>query len=247
MAAYGEISTAAVRPRTRRYEPGRSWRSWRSEAMMAVLNGAAFSRACASVIEPRSSPRRRVTHARCTSTMDRMMITAATSSSTTTVANHMSQGLINTPHPSIPAVGRASFMRRRPARRSEASPALPSERDSRPFVWRQSEKRDATPTRPCLGYGPPAKSTTGRLLSRRDRQPATSPISLLLRTISTSVATVATPADRELWKSSIAGTRSATAAATPCAGEASARALPLANGRTDPRARQCPAFLRPRV
>ena len=114
MAAYGEISTAAVRPRTRRYEPGRSWRSWRSEAMMAVLNGAAFSRACASVIEPRSSPRRRVTHARCTSTMDRMMITAATSRSTTTVANHMSQRLINTPHPSIPAAGRASFMRHRP-------------------------------------------------------------------------------------------------------------------------------------
>ena len=86
-----------------RYELGRSRRS---EAMMAVLSGAAFSRACASVIQPRGSPRRGVTHARRTSTTDRTMITAATSSSTT-IVNHKSRELANTPHSSFPGSGDA--------------------------------------------------------------------------------------------------------------------------------------------
>ena len=87
-----------------RYEPARSRRS---EAMMAVLSGAAFARACASVIEPRGSSRRGVTHARRTSTTDTTMITTATSSSTTTVVHHMSRELINAGHSSFPGSGDA--------------------------------------------------------------------------------------------------------------------------------------------
>ena len=90
-----------------RYELGRSRRS---EAMMAVLSGAAFSRACASVIQPRGSPRRGVTHARRTSTTDRTMITAATSSSTT-IVNHKSRELANTPHSSFPGSGERATSR----------------------------------------------------------------------------------------------------------------------------------------
>jgi hypothetical protein len=95
---------ACPRPRLRkrRHELGRSRRS---EARIAVLSGAAFC-----------SPRRRVTHAWRTSKTDTTRITAATSSSTTTVVNHMSRELTNTPHPSPPGRGARVRVRQGPAR-----------------------------------------------------------------------------------------------------------------------------------
>ena len=116
--------------------------SRRWDARIAVLSGAAFSRACASVIEPRSSPRRRLTHAWCTSTTDRTRITAATSSSTITAVNHMSRELTNTPHPSPPAVERASACARARPLGSDASPVPPQPARLAPFVsWPIQRKR----------------------------------------------------------------------------------------------------------
>ena len=163
-------------------------RSRRSDARIAVLSGAAFSRACASVIEPRSSPRRRVTHAWRTSTTDTTRITAATSSSTTTVVNHMSRELTNTPHPSPPGRGARVRVRRGPGpwRRTHLL-LLPSEHDSRRSSRDRSSLEDRTAPNneadPRDGHPhstlawastrqPPPIPRPRRLLSLRERQQA---------------------------------------------------------------------------
>jgi hypothetical protein len=69
----------------------------RSDAKIAVVKGAAFSRACASVIDPRGSLRRLSSHVRHTSTVTRTTIDPATSRATTTIG-HMFLYLSRGPH-----------------------------------------------------------------------------------------------------------------------------------------------------
>ena len=59
-------------------------RSRRPDATIAVLSGAAFSRACASVIDPRSSPLRRVPPTQPATTEANTTIRPASNNSTTT-------------------------------------------------------------------------------------------------------------------------------------------------------------------
>jgi len=78
-----------LEPRAERVEERhhRPVRSRRSDGKIAVVKGAAFSRACASVMDPGGSLRRLSSHLRHTSTVTRTTITPATSRATATIGH----------------------------------------------------------------------------------------------------------------------------------------------------------------
>jgi hypothetical protein len=76
--------TRAERVEERHHRPVRSRRS---DARIAVVNGAAFSRACASVMDSRGSLRRLCSHVRHSNTVTRTTINPAANKATATIGH----------------------------------------------------------------------------------------------------------------------------------------------------------------